>query len=384
MCCLGRAVPRQASWRRPAACQRQHHSRRAAAWTAPQPWRAVAAPCPRVPAANPHGRSQAVEMGRHRPPRRQSALATSRRDARRRASSLPVGEALAAPRRKPPRESAGARPRRSDGGRRRAPTQSAREARPPATLGGWRWARLAGKRATVAFCRTRRVTRNGGRSGAPMRHGRDGRSDARVSRPHWSPRPPAAVRGAMGGRRPARAAARVMRRPERRLGQRRPLECADQRQRASQPAARGLSNGDRAAALGPWPRPQRPAGPRERVVPDRATATACGARRRTRSGSRSLVVSRERRWRESLTRRRGAHSRARVNQGGPRPPWTPGEASGGRLRRGAARQGACGAREGVCIFCHHPTRGAATLGRAKDRRRCAPLGKNELGMRAQR
>lgn len=233
MCCLGRAVPRQASWRRPAACQRQHHSRRAAAWTAPQPWRAVAAPCPRVPAANPHGRSQAVEMGRHRPPRRQSALATSRRDARRRASSLPVGEALAAPRRKPPRESAGARPRRSDGGRRRAPTQSAREARPPATLGGWRWARLAGKRATVAFCRTRRVTRNGGRSGAPMRHGRDGRSDARVSRPHWSPRPPAAVRGAMGGRRPARAAARVMRRPERRLGQRRPLECADQRQRAA-------------------------------------------------------------------------------------------------------------------------------------------------------
>ena len=168
MCCLGRAVPRQASWRRPAACQRQHHSRRAAAWTAPQPWRAVAAPCPRVPAANPHGRSQAVEMGRHRPPRRRSALATSRRDARRRASSLPVGEALAAPRRKPPRESAGARPRRSDGGRRRAPTQSAREARPPATLGGWRWARLAGKRATVAFCRTRRVTRNGGRSGAPM------------------------------------------------------------------------------------------------------------------------------------------------------------------------------------------------------------------------
>ena len=208
-----------------------------------------------------------------------------------------------------------------------------------------------------------------------MRHGRDGRSDARVSRPHWSPRPPAAVRGAMGGRRPARAAARVMRRPERRLGQRRPLECADQRQRASQPAARGLSNGDRAAALGPWPRPQRPAGPRERVVPDRATATACGARRRTRSGSRSLVVSRERRWRESLTRRRGAHSRARVNQGGPRPPWTPPDASGVRLRRGAARQGACGATEGVCIFCHHPTRDAPTLGRAKDRRRCAPLGK---------
>ena len=143
----------------------------------------------------------------------------------------------------------------------------------------------------------------------------------------------------------------------------------------SQPAARGLSNGDRAAALGPWPRPQRPAGPRERVVPDRATATACGARRRTRSSSRSLVVSRERRWRESLTRRRGAHSRARVNQGGPRPPWTPPDASGVRLRRGAARQGACGATEGVCIFCDHPTRDAPTLGRAKDRRRCAPLGK---------
>ena len=49
----------------------------------------------------------------------------------------------------------------------------------------------------------------------------------------------------------------------------------------------------RSEPLDPWSRAQRSAEPGERVAPERAAATGCGARRRTRSSSRSLVVSRQ-------------------------------------------------------------------------------------------